>query len=101
MSAFTDAVAREMDRIIAVCTGSYLEDCAGCPNGLEYYDGVHYPDDSTHFSWTPCDCCGSQLGGDREVCHGLIDGELWHGNACMDCVAYLANGEEPDDWRVS
>lgn len=98
MSAFTDAVAYQLAGIEAVSTGSHLEDCALCPDDIEYDDGVHYPDDPASFSRNGCDCCGSTVGGDREVCHGLIDGELWHGRACIDCVMYLANGDEPENW---
>lgn len=50
----------------------------------------------SHFSWWPCDICGSRLGGDREVWHYVADGKLRHGaGACVDCIVYLANGDEP------
>ena len=44
-----------------------------------------------HFSWSPCDCCGSPLGGDRFECEVLIvlDGKLHQEdncNACPDCL---------------
>jgi hypothetical protein len=53
----------------------------------------------THFSWQPCEVCGSTLGGDREpghyrdrndkICH--LDG------VCVDCIVYTANGDLPPD----
>ena len=48
------------------------------------------------FSWSECDICGSRLGGDREAWHYMADGKLRHcEGACVDCVAYLANGTVP------
>jgi len=51
------------------------------------------------FSWSGCDLCGSTLGGDKEVWHGVDrDNNIVHGEyACMDCVFYLANGDIPQD----
>lgn len=49
-----------------------------------------------HFSWSPCDCCGTHLGGDRFECEVLFtfeaDGRTQTGKAdfnsecCPDCV---------------
>jgi hypothetical protein len=49
------------------------------------------------FSSAPCGICDSPLGGDREVWHGNdANGNSLHfSDACVDCVIYLANGEEP------
>lgn len=52
------------------------------------------------FSWSSCGICNSHLGGDREVWHALDDltGTLYHfDDACVDCVVYLANGDEPEE----
>jgi hypothetical protein len=54
-----------------------------------------------HFSWSSCDLCGSQYGGDREPIHA-IDKEtnalLHYGDACIDCICALANGNPwPDE----
>ena len=55
--------------------------------------------------------CGTTLGGDREVWHALdtnyqdtpiADRVLHHfHDVCTDCVLYLANGDEPEQWRRS
>ena len=58
------------------------------------------------FSWEGCDICGSSLGGDFEPWHAIMKprkegerGELFHGShACVDCVVFLANGDEPENW---
>lgn len=57
------------------------------------------------FSWEGCDICGSSLGGDFEPWHAVKVGKsvaegLFHGShACVDCIIYLANGDEPEAWR--
>ena len=53
-----------------------------------------------YFSWSPCELCGSTLGGDRET----LEVENFSNNTltldvCVDCVMYVANGDEPEDWR--
>ena len=49
------------------------------------------------FSYSGCDICGSSLGGDMVPWHAITpDGRLLHfDNACVDCVMYIAYGEEP------
>lgn len=49
--------------------------------------------DEQHFSWSPCDCCGSRLGGDRwdAKCFGVNlktekFEEVDSGSICIDCV---------------
>lgn len=45
------------------------------------------------------------LGGDFEPWHAVAKGKsvaegLFHGShACVDCIAYLANGDEPENWK--
>ena len=50
------------------------------------------------FSQAGCGICGSSLGGTLYPWHALdSDGELLHfDDACVDCVVYLANGDEPE-----
>ena len=84
-----------------VSTGGWLSDCEECrafyPDDEDYEDcGVHYGD--MFFSWSRCDTCNSDLGGDREVGHAFTDdGTMIHLYACVDCVVHLANGELPDE----
>ena len=51
------------------------------------------------FSWSGCDLCGSALGGTLEPYH-YWDKEtdtIVHGfGACVDCICYIANGDEPE-----
>lgn len=116
MSEYTDAVERGLYGLTAVSTGT----CPGCAECMEHSghsDEQEHRlawqngevDDEGHFSWSPCGICGSRLGGHRECWHGIIlkpSGgntpirELHHfDDACVDCVCYLANGTEPEDWK--
>ena len=51
------------------------------------------------FSWQPCDCCGSSLGGDRYKCNGWND-QLRaiqdYDHVCPDCVYYAEYGRLDD-----
>ena len=80
MSAFTDAVARET---------------AGLRD-------INVTSEESHFSWSPCDTCGSMLGGSREdaLAHDG-EGDLIELEICSDCAMYFANGDEPEHWRVA
>lgn len=52
-------------------------------------------DDDLGFSWSPCDTCGSTLGGDRYLVHVVDDGEWDTMESCVDCLMYIANAELP------
>lgn len=61
------------------------------------------PDDyEGSFSRSQCDGCGSTLGGDRcpasawPTVNGWEPVESHNLNVCIDCVAYLANGEDAE-----
>lgn len=58
--------------------------------------------DEGSFSWSGCGICGSHLGGTLYSWHGVdSNGDIMHfDDACTDCVMYLANGDEPDEWEV-
>ena len=102
-SAYAAAVRENTAHLTAVSTGGLLPDCDTCDiecTGREGCEpgGVCYCDEPW-FSWSPCDVCGSTLGGDREVGHGIDkNGDFMHLHACTDCVIYLANGDEPEEW---
>lgn len=66
-----------------------------CPNGHGCRDGWNEP----HFSWTRCDCCDRDLGGDREHCTGYnpTTREIQeYDNICTDCVYYAEYGRLDD-----
>jgi hypothetical protein len=47
----------------------------------------------------PCECCGSGLAGTRYAAHGFdAHDELNHLEVCVDCLCYIANGDEPETW---
>jgi hypothetical protein len=102
MSEFSDRVKRGLEGLEHVSTGL----CPGCETCAKNYGmpledfKVEY-DALTYeggFSWRPCGICGNELGGNREVWHAIMDGEIRHyPNACIDCVVYLANGDEPEE----
>jgi hypothetical protein len=102
MSTFTEAVEKALVGLRHVSAGA----CPGCDEcGLsENCDPYEYEAaEEEHFSWHSCDCCGSHLGGSRSPAHGFmgLDGKevLVHLDVCTDCLVYLANGEEPEDWK--
>ncbi len=44
-----------------------------------------------HFSWSPCECCGDRLGGNRYDCEALavengVLVQLDNCSACPDCI---------------
>ena len=108
MNDFTDAMDRQLEGLEFVSSGAI----AGCP---ECWGGFTDQDDDNareiaeepSFSWASCDSCGSHLGGDRHPAHGwlTIDAKLAplhtlvHLDICTDCLMYLANGDEPDEWE--
>ena len=51
--------------------------------------------DEGGFSWHACECCHSDLAGDRYAAHSFVDGEVIHWDICVDCLHYLANGDLP------
>lgn len=104
MSAFTEAVERNLAGLTAVSTGA-CPGCAECFGTMAELFGADTdsPTDferelaeQPSFSWTPCRGCGSTLGGNRHPLHGIgADDEIVHLKVCTDCLFYVANGEEP------
>ena len=108
MTTYTDNVESTLGGLHVV-TGA----CPGCKD----CDSFGLPEDATDeqcqeaeepsFSRSPCEACGSTLGGDRHPAHGtrrrtnlftnLTDhGEIVHLDICTDCLFYIANGDEPE-----
>lgn len=50
------------------------------------------------FSWSPCHCCGTSLGGNRHTATGFDRGAnaIYHYEICQDCVYYAAYGQLDD-----
>ena len=50
------------------------------------------------FSWSPCDCCGSRLGGNLHHATGYNDKtkEIYEYDVCDDCVYYAEHGQLDD-----
>lgn len=85
---FLDAVEYELDGLRFVSTG-WSSECPDC--GDEGCDG------GSGFSWRPCECCGSTLGGERYPAHGVAkDDTVIHFDICTDCLFYLAYGQLDD-----
>ena len=100
MSAFTEAVESELEGVEAVSVGA----CPRCQEcGLEDVDTMDCPEYESagepSFSWSQCEGCGSTFGGDRYPAHGFVEGSLIHFEVCIDCLMYIANGEEPETWQ--
>ncbi len=52
-----------------------------------------------YFSWRPCHCCGSHLGGNRYDCNGYnaTTEEIQDGySVCEDCVYFVEYGRLDD-----
>lgn len=68
-----------------------------------YWDGLIVSVDTRDegwFSWSPCESCGSHLGGHRYPVSWFAmhdHGETGTGTVCATCAMYIANGEVPDD----
>ena len=104
MSAYAERFAHHSEGLEALSTG-ICPSCESCADSLgidvdELNAGIESGElcAEAGFSWHACDLCGSNLGGDREPWHALIDGALTHGDsACVDCSVYIANGDLPSD----
>jgi hypothetical protein len=92
---YNEAIERCTKGIDTVSVGA-CPGCKGC--GLPENPAEEELDaaNSDYFSWRSCELCGSPLGGSRHPCHGFINGELWHGECCADCLLYFANGDLPE-----
>lgn len=107
MSAFTEAVKRHLADLEAVSTGFNCR-CKTCRERRDFeteaeaqvaQDAGEVVDEGS-FSWRQCDTCGSTLGGDRHDAHALDRfGVIVHMDVCTDCLMYLANGDEPENWE--
>lgn len=114
MSDFTDAVEAQSKREGLRGSGSiapgFTSICGDCRDRYDFccehsanaaWEAGEIEEEGS-FSWTPCDLCGSHLGGDRHAAHFFIDDDpqkdIIHIEVCIDCLMYLANGDEPEEW---
>ena len=112
MSKYTEAVDRRLKGLSLVPMGLH-PGCQKCADLFDYDDiaalnkAIDAGDaiDGGGFSWVSlragCDVCGDPTAGIKYVWHAMDEkGEVVHGNyCCMHCVAYLANGKEPENWE--
>lgn len=99
MSAFTEALETRTEglKFVSVGATAHCEDCARAWD-VPFGSGVEIEDEG-HFSWRPCEGCGSTFGGNRYAAHGTLpEGKVVHFDVCEDCLCYLANGDEPRVW---
>jgi len=94
---YQQAVARYLEGIDALSAGA----CPGCAEcGLPGDVSDHNIElaGEPHFSWAPCEICGSRLGGDRYPIHGVVaaTGLVCHMTGCADCMYYVNYGRLDD-----
>lgn len=93
---FTASVAHYCDGY-TVAPGCRGEQC-------EHADGDPEHRCEPSFSWSQCDSCGSNLGGDREPAtmiptdYEAGDDTMIEVSICVDCLLYWANGDLPEQW---
>jgi hypothetical protein len=108
---FQSAVERQLEGIENVSPGvtSFCETCQRdlglSEKEIEEQWEAGGLDDEGGFSWSPCESCGSTLGGNRYSAHGWMKlkgkDTLVHLEICEDCLTYLANGDLPEHWQAS
>ena len=92
---FIRRVNAYLDGVTYFSTGG----AGGCP-GCDTEDQDEYIVDGadlSFFSWSPCEVCGSHLGGDRYPAHGYLDDELVHFDICLDCISWFDFGDLSDE----
>ena len=87
--------------------------CLGCLTCFPDAEDPENPTESDYdgaseggFSWSRCESCGSNLGGQRYPAHGVIadspeqaqqdDHPIEHFEVCSDCLFFHANGDLPE-----
>jgi hypothetical protein len=73
--------------------------CTDCQDQYDLSESDNWDEviDEGGFSSASCDCCGRSLGGDRYILHAFdSDDNLYHLEACVDCVYFLEYGRLDD-----
>lgn len=97
-AAYQTAFETGMTGLSHFSSGSFIQSCTECPvnEHVHYEDGISY-EAEPYFSWSRCEICDTTLGGDREDCHAIMEGDvLIHLRVCTDCVYYAEYGRLPD-----
>ena len=97
--SYRAAVAAFMEREGIRNLSSGPSRCPECGSELE--DGncqTHGLVNEPFFSWRPCDCCGTSLGGNREHATGWnpTKKQVQEYTICEDCVYYAEYGRLDD-----
>ena len=93
---YKQSVEHNLAHLTFVSTGA----CAGCDEcglttGSSDYERAAL--DEGCFSWSPCEGCGSSLGGNRYPAHGRdANDEIVHFSICVDCLYFLNYGQLDD-----
>lgn len=105
MDKFLDAIERNWPGYTIAPGASPDMDC--CGNHPADSDELQIEDEGG-FSWSPCESCGSTLGGDRHPGHAIHKDafgpnakrpdDVHHISMCVDCLLFHANGDLPEDW---
>jgi hypothetical protein len=100
MTTYTDNVESTLGGL-PVATGA-RPGCQDCGLPEDATDEQCQRAEESSFSWSPCEACGSTLGGDRHPAHGTFtDDSIVHLDICTDCLFYIANGDEPETKTAS
>lgn len=75
------------------CHSSFT-DSGYCPKGHGHRELFDEP----YFSWSPCECCGSSLGGNRQKAFGFHpkNSGIFEYSICENCVYYAEYGRLDD-----
>lgn len=96
---YQKAVERGTAGLTFVSTGA-CPGCVDCDLSGEPTDHERELASEPFFSWHACDCCGSNLGGNRVPAHGFYHADgadhLVHMDVCEDCDYYLNYGRLDD-----
>ncbi len=107
MSEFTEAIDRNWPDYTIAPGASRLTCCVSWADDEDKItdDDLSSADEGS-FSWSGCDACGSNLGGNRYPAHAIKtssfgkprqNGDICHIDICERCLMFHANGEEPED----
>ena len=100
---YCETVSRNLDNIEHISTG-LCSSCHECQSAYDYEDQKTFDEDicsgvvfdEPSFSRSSCTACGSTLGGDRHVAHGIVNDTIFHFDICGNCWYYHEYGRLDD-----